>query len=81
VSITVNAVTVAVPTFVTTIEYVTGPPIPGVAGLCTFTAVRFVTTPGTTTPTALLYRFTCAHAIPPAAYAVFDTCVAAHTTP
>jgi hypothetical protein len=81
VSVTVNAVTVAVPVFVTTIEYVTGAPIPGDAGVWIFTTVSPVTTGGRSTPTALLNRFTCAHAIPPATYAVFDTCVAAHTTP
>ena len=40
-----------------------------------------VVTAGSRTPTALLRWLTCAHGIPPVPYAVFDTCVTAHTTP
>ena len=81
VSVTVSAVSVASPVFVTTIAYVNAFPVPGVGVVWIFTTEIPVVTAGTKAPTALLFRVACAHAIPPVAYAVFDTCVAAHTTP
>jgi hypothetical protein len=81
VSVTIRFVIVAVPLFVTTIEYVTGAPMPGDAGVWILDTVRFVVSAGKSTPTAPLNRFTCEHTFPPVPYDVFETCVAAQTTP
>jgi hypothetical protein len=82
VSVTTRFVIVAVPVFTTTMLYVTGAPEAGALGVWILDTVRPGVAAGKATPTAdVLKWFTCAHAIPPVAYAVFETCVGTHTTP
>jgi hypothetical protein len=81
VSVTVNDVSVIVPTFATTIRYVTAAPVPGAAGACVFATVRVVVGAVTTTPTAFVACTAVEHALAAYTNPVFETEVEAHTTP
>ena len=82
VSVTVTVVAVAVPTFVTTIRYVTG--VPAVrfppAGICVLLTVNATVAGVTVNPTAFVISVVApGHADSPTTYPVFDIHVAAHT--
>jgi len=81
VSVTVRFVIVAVPVFTITTRYVTAPPIPGEAGTCCFDTVRFVTGAGTTTTAGFVIMTVVDAPFDAITNPVFDTAVAAHTTP
>jgi hypothetical protein len=81
VSVTARDVSVIVPVFATTIRYVTAAPVPGAAGVCVFATVRAVVGAVTTTPTALVACTAVEHALAAYTNPVFETDVAAHTTP
>ena len=70
------------PGFGTTIPYLTVEPTPGETGVWILSTDSPVVTGCRSTPTAVVLKWSvCAHEIPPVAYAVFETCVATHTTP
>jgi hypothetical protein len=81
VSTIVSAVRVAVPLLVTTTRYVIASPTPGLAGDCCLSTVRFVVGGLTTCPIATDWTEGILQMVPAATSAVFDTCVAAHTSP
>ncbi len=81
VSTTTRFVIVIVPVFTTTTLYVTGPPIPGDAGACSFDTVRPVTGADSTTPTGLVTSTVVEPALDAITNPVFDTAVSTHTTP
>ena len=81
VSVTTRFVIVIVPVFATTIRYVTVAPVAGDAGVCVFTIDMPVTGAGITTPTGFVVHTVVPHGVDAMMKAVFETAVAAHTTP